>query len=201
MTKHRVLIALAMTLSGCSPQEGLPFYRTAEMSPEWLTKDQASARSMHRVAPFRMMDQNGAVVTEGAFDGKVTIVNFFFTTCGDVCPLTISHLQQLLGDIGNERRIQVLSYSVTPERDSVSELRHFAEHHNISDSRWHFLTGERDATERLAVVKTDKDRQYYAHKCDALDRRIDTMIYELFGLTKAEVGFVEELAEVEPALA
>jgi protein SCO1/2 len=150
MIRHRFGVALAVALSGCSPRQALPFYRTAQMSPEWLTAREASARSMHHVASFAMLDQNGSQVSERAFAGKATIVSFFFTKCGDICPMTTEHIQQLLGRMPNEARVQVLSYSVAPERDSLSELRWFADQHGISDARWHLLTGTREATERLA---------------------------------------------------
>jgi protein SCO1/2 len=144
------MLLLAMSLAGCAQREALPFYRTAEMTPEWLTAREAGARSMHHVAPFRMVDQRGAEVTERAFDGKATVVGFFFTRCGDICPTTTSNMRRLLALVPDEPRIQVLSHSVMPGQDSVAELRRFAEHHRISDPRWHLLTGVEAATEALA---------------------------------------------------
>ena len=150
MTRPRLLVALAITVAACSRREALPFYRTAELTPEWLTVRESRAREMHHVAPFTMTDQHGVSVTERAFEGRATIVTFFFTHCADICPTTTSNIRKLLEAIPDDGRIQVLSYSVTPERDSVAELRRFAERHHIADPRWHFLTGGREATERLA---------------------------------------------------
>jgi hypothetical protein len=42
---------------------------------------------------------------------------------------------------------------------------------------------------------TDKDRDYYTHKCANLDRRIDLLIYELYNLSKDEIALVEDTAD------
>jgi hypothetical protein len=48
-----------------------------------------------------------------------------------------------------------------------------------------------EAKKRLAKVKTDKDKTYYENKCAALDRQIDRLVYDLYGLTEEEVQIVE----------
>ena len=67
-----------------------------------------------------------------------------------MCPATTRNLARLLRELPNERRLQVLSYSVAPERDSVAALREFAVTHHADDGRWHFLTGTRASVEALA---------------------------------------------------
>src|SRR5439155_11394424 len=81
---------------GCSgKRSSLPFYRSAAMTPEWLSDEEADSVHPHRVGAFRAVDQAGAVVTEQALTGKITIAHFFFTQCGDVCPTTTRHLARL----------------------------------------------------------------------------------------------------------
>ena len=80
----------------------------------------------------------------------MTVAQFFFTQCTDVCPTTTANLHHLLEQLPDEPRVQLMSYSVTPERDSVGALQEFARAHGISDPRWHLLSGERATTERLA---------------------------------------------------
>jgi hypothetical protein len=43
----------------------------------------------------------------------------------------------------------------------------------------------------MAGAKTEKDKTYYEGKCAALDRQIDKLVYELYGLTEAEIAIVE----------
>ena len=48
-----------------------------------------------------------------------------------------------------------------------------------------------EAKKHLAKAKTDKDKTYYENKCAALDRQIDRLVYDLYGLTEEEVRIVE----------
>jgi len=144
------VVVIAALLSGCGQRiEDLPFFRSAAMTPEWLTTVDASSPSMHRVASFRAIDQTGSTITDKSFAGRVTVAHFFFTSCGDVCPTTTHNLQRMLGELP-DKRVQVLSYSVTPARDSIAELRRFIARHHVADTRWHFLTGDAPEFESLA---------------------------------------------------
>jgi protein SCO1/2 len=150
--KMRVVIALALAVAACDREKAelLPFYRSAEMTPEFLSASKATAKGVHRIGEFALTDQNGQPVTQDAFKGRVTLVHFFFAQCGDICPLTTRNLASALDGIGSAPTAQILSYSITPERDSVPALRAFAAHHKLTDPRWHFLTGDRATIERLA---------------------------------------------------
>jgi hypothetical protein len=48
-----------------------------------------------------------------------------------------------------------------------------------------------DAKKKLAQAITDKDTTYYRNKCAALERQIDRLVYDLYGLTAEEVTFIE----------
>jgi hypothetical protein len=47
------------------------------------------------------------------------------------------------------------------------------------------------AKKAWASAQTEKDKTYYDDKCKALDRQIDALVYELYGLTEAEIKIVE----------
>jgi len=47
------------------------------------------------------------------------------------------------------------------------------------------------AKKDFARAKTDKDRTYYENKIAALDRQIDHLVYDLYGLTVEDIGIVE----------
>jgi len=42
----------------------------------------------------------------------------------------------------------------------------------------------------LSAAKTDGDKDFYKNKCATLDRQIDALVYELYGLTTAEIKLV-----------
>jgi len=160
----RTLIVLALAAAAGCGHSRLPFYRTAAMTPEWLSAKDASAASVHRVAPFSLTDQHGARLTDRSLAGKVSVVHFFFTTCRDVCPTTTRNIAALLGDMHGDDRIQVLSHSIAPSADSVGALAHFAAERGIRDPRWHLLTGDSASIDALArrsyFVRLGNDTTY-----------------------------------------
>ncbi|HEX3868428.1 MAG TPA: SCO family protein [Gemmatimonadaceae bacterium] len=128
----------------------LPFYRSPTMTPEWLGDREASAPSMHRVADFAALDQRSLNVTQRDLDGRITIVQFFFTKCGDLCPTTTRNLAAVARDRHGQRELQLLSFSVAPDGDVVPTLAAYAAEHHITDPRWRLLTGSRSSIETLA---------------------------------------------------
>jgi len=55
-----------------------------------------------------------------------------------------------------------------------------------------------EAKQQLAKAKTDKDKTYYERKCADLDRQIDRLVYDLYGLTQEEIQIVEQQAKPAP---
>ena len=145
---HRIPVvrmrwALALLMMGACravPHDGLPYYRTKELTPEWVSASTADGPRMHRVPAFSVSNHRGEVVTEQTLRGRVTLVHFFYASCGRVCPRAVGNVQRLLSARSNDATFQVLSYTVQPERDSVAALAAYAVHHQITDLRWQLLT-------------------------------------------------------------
>jgi protein SCO1/2 len=147
------LVMVAAVVTGAThdgARSALPYYRSAEWTPEWLSDRDAARATMHHVGAFTALNQAGETVSESALAGKVTVVQFFFATCGDICPVTTSNLGRLLRDLPDAGDLQVLSYSVNPSRDSVGALRMFAAMRGIGDRRWQLLTMDSARTAALA---------------------------------------------------
>jgi hypothetical protein len=51
------------------------------------------------------------------------------------------------------------------------------------------------ARKQLAGAQSDKDKDFYTNRCDGLDRQIDTLVYDLYALTPAEIEIVEGAAK------
>ncbi len=50
------------------------------------------------------------------------------------------------------------------------------------------------AKKQRAAAQSDKDKDFYTHRCDGLDRQIDALVYDLYALTPAEIKIVEGVA-------
>ncbi len=143
---------LVINFGGCADaHDGLPYYRDKELTPEWVAARVADAPDMHRVGAFQLVDQRGEAVTERVIPGRITVVHFFYASCGRVCPRTQSNLAKWLRTMPNDARLQVLSHTVQPERDRVAVLAEYAAMHAITDMRWRLLTGPRRTIEGLAA--------------------------------------------------
>ena len=74
-------------------------------------------------APFELVDQRGARITEQAFRGHPTAVFFGFTHCPEVCPTTLFEMNGWLRELGEDgAELQAYFVSVDPARDTPEVL-------------------------------------------------------------------------------
>ena len=107
---------------------------------------------------FSLLDPDGNVRTLADFKGKAVVMFFGYTQCPDICPTTLTEMQQVMTLLGPQAdKVQVLFVTVDPERDSASILKQYVP---AFDSR--FL-GLRPADE-AALEKVTKDFKIYYKK-------------------------------------
>jgi protein SCO1 len=100
------------------------------------------------IPAFELVSQDGETVTNEAFEGNVTVVDFVFTNCPLVCPImtgTLADLSERLEGTG----VRFLSISVDPDRDTPERLKEFGGKYGADFSRWTFARGEKDATWKI----------------------------------------------------
>ncbi|MBX3021370.1 MAG: SCO family protein [Bdellovibrionales bacterium] len=134
--------------------EGLPYFVGQDLRPAWNVQTGPAPRSL---SSFHLTDQNSKNFTSHKLQGKVTIVSFFFTKCPGICPVTTARLRPVQKKFLQENRIEMLSFSITPEIDTPEQLTKFAKVHHINDRRWHLLTGDKTSIYRLARESFNAD--------------------------------------------
>jgi protein SCO1 len=97
----------------------------------------------HQVPDFSFLDQNGDTITQQIMLGKVTVVDFFFTTCPTICIDMTRNLKRVQEKFIQDRDVLILSHTVDPEADSVGQLRKYAVEHDVNTKMWHLLTGDK----------------------------------------------------------
>lgn len=102
------------------------------------------------VKPFAFKDQDGKHFTEKDMAGKIVAVNYFFTTCTGICPKMTNNLLPVYKKFRNEEDFMLVSHTCDPERDSVPELKTYAEKYSIDTEKWTFLTGAKDSLYNMA---------------------------------------------------
>ena len=73
-------------------------------------------------------------------DHQLSIINFIYTSCTNVCPLTTANFLQLK-QLAGDRDFQMISISIDPKRDTPARLRKFMQTQGALSPRWIFLTG------------------------------------------------------------
>jgi len=151
-------VAIIVVIS-CSQKPGiLPYYNTADFSPEWISDGDAKYNSIHKIAEFSFIDQNNQKVTNANFDGRVYVADFFFTTCPGICPQMTNNMVKLQDNYIDDDRIKFLSHSVTPWMDTVKQLKRYAIANGVVSKKWHLVTGDKEAIYNLAR------QSYFAEK-------------------------------------
>lgn len=103
---------------------------------------------------FKLVDQSGGIVTSESYAGKTLLVGFIYTNCPDICPMTTAKMrsiQQDLAQAGLLGDVQLLSFSVDPERDTPDVLAKYAAQYKADLGTWRFLTGGPEYVHRLIV--------------------------------------------------
>lgn len=129
--------------------ETLPFYNEATFTPHWIAPNDEILDTFHRISPFKFINQEGDIITEKDFEDKIYVVDFFFTICPGICPKMTTNMMQLQDEFLNDEEVWLLSHSVTPEIDSVSVLKQYAEEKGISSKTWHLVTGSQHEIYKL----------------------------------------------------
>ena len=102
------------------------------------------------VQPFSFTNQDGKQVTEKVLQNKITVVEYFFTTCKSICPIMNRQMQRVDEAFKNDSDIQIFSFTVDPETDDVPQMKKYATGHQATSGKWHFLTGEKEDLYKLA---------------------------------------------------
>ena len=142
-------VILMLFYNALLPNKKLPIYQPAMVNFE-LVDSTIQHQKFHRIADFSLINQNGKTVTQKDFKGKIYVADFFFTTCPTICIAMTDNLVKVQEKIKNNPHVMLLSHSVTPKIDSVSQLKKYAIEKGVIDQKWHLVTGDKKAIYDLA---------------------------------------------------
>ncbi len=173
-----VLILIIFLTSSCKQTannigdiSALPFYNQASFTPNWMSKDDDSMRTIHKIPSFSLTNQEGETITDQSLNGKIYVADFFFTICPGICPKMTANMGILQEEFMEDPDIMLLSHSVTPVRDSVPVLKAYAEKKGVLSDRWHLLTGDRQE------IYTLGRKAYFIEEDLGIERDIDEFLH------------------------
>ena len=119
-----------------------------------------------KVPGFKFVNQNGELISNEFYLGKVYIVEFFFTTCTTICPIMNTNLVHIQNSFTAFPNFGIASFSINPEYDTVNILSKYAKDNGIENPNWNLMTGEADEIYELA---NDGFNLYTAASSDFID--------------------------------
>ncbi len=101
---------------------------------------------------YNLVNQNNQnIVFPDYVKNKIVVINYIFTNCPDICPLSTNNMRLIQEGIKKEniKNVQFVSLSFDPKFDTPDVLKKFAGIRNLDLSNWDFLTGEKSVTDSI----------------------------------------------------
>jgi protein SCO1/2 len=121
----------------------------------------------HQTANFSMVNQLGDTVDLYDIKGRIIVANFIFTHCAGICPAMTKNMRKVQTSFATYKAgrrtidssvVQFLSFTIDPERDSVQQLKKFADRFEANHDNWWFLRGTRTELNKVAFEEFKVDQ-------------------------------------------
>ncbi|WP_298550013.1 SCO family protein [uncultured Algibacter sp.] len=103
-----------------------------------------------KVPNFSFTNQYGKTITNKDFEGKVYVIEFFFTTCPTICPRMNRNLIQIQNEFKDFDDFGVASFTINPDFDTPEILKAYASKYGVTNPNWHLMTGNKEAIYKLS---------------------------------------------------
>ena len=143
-------IVLYLFYNALKPIKVLPVYQPAMVNYELVDSTLQQIKKFHQIAPFSLTNQNGKIITQRDYQDKIYVADFFFTTCPTICPKMTENMALIQARILDDSQVKLLSFSVTPQIDSVAQLKRYAIEKEVNDQKWNLVTGDKKEIYTLA---------------------------------------------------
>jgi len=158
-------IILALFYYALKPVKRLPIFAPGKnVNQELVDSTIVHIKKKHFIADFALTNQNGEMITPEDYKNKIYVADFFFTTCGTICPIMTSNMKKVQNVIILDDDIKLLSHTVMPEIDTVAQLKRYAIEKGVLTNKWNLVTGSKKEIYNLArksylVAKYDPTKE------------------------------------------
>ena len=154
----RILVLLVLFVTGVTiayfmmlpDEKPLPVINPVDLEEEMVDPEMLRIGNGHRIGNFSFTNQYGETITQHAVKGKVYVAEYFFTTCGTICPKMNEQMQRVQRAFVDNDEVRLLSFTVDPLVDTVEQMKRYADGHGAKKGQWHFLTGSKEKLYSLA---------------------------------------------------
>ncbi len=129
----------------------LPVLTPSDLRPT-LVHPSLVGKTEHSIPNFTFINQDSLTITQDTVEGKIYVVDFFFTSCPSICIDLTNNLKLVQEAFKDSDDIFILSHSVDPKYDTVSRLKQYGEIHNINSKQWFLLRGTIEQITEMAQL-------------------------------------------------
>jgi len=149
----QILLIISAFLTGLVVFTGVFLYATGNLS--------GSTPGTSAIGgPFKLVDQNGASITDADIKGRPFLIFFGYTHCPDICPATLFEVSEVMRALGKDAdRTGALFITVDPERDTPAAMKDYL---SSFDPHLRGATGD-----QTAIDAAEKAYRVYAKKVPA----------------------------------
>lgn len=144
-----IIIGYEMILSS-KEQKAPGVINPIDVEPEMVDSLLQGKGYGHRIGEFSFQNQDNQTITLNEVKGKVFVAEYFFTTCGTICPKMNQQMKRVQEAFKTASDFKILSFTVDPEIDTVAQMKRYADLHGALAGKWHFLTGNKEELYQLA---------------------------------------------------
>ncbi len=160
------VICLTLFYFALKQKKTLPVFNPSDVNPELVDSTMQYIEKYHKIADFSFTNQNGKTITQKDYEGKIYVADFFFTTCGSICPIMTTNMVDVQKAFVRNPKVMLLSHTVFPETDSVAVLKKYAVEKGVDDRKWNLVTGDKKdiysmARKSYLAVKLGKPSELY----------------------------------------
>ena len=160
------IIVISLFYFALKPEKSLAIFNPSDVNPELVDTTVQYISKYHTIANFSFTNQNGKIITQKDYEGKIYVADFFFTTCKSICPKMTTNLVDVQKAFLNNPKVKLLSFSVMPDIDNVAVLKEYAKINGVVDSKWNLVTGDKKeiytmARKSFLAVKQGKPEELY----------------------------------------
>jgi len=160
------LVVLFLFYKALQPKKNLSIYAPSDVNSELVDSLVEHVQNNHKIQDWAFTNQNGKIITQNDYKGKIYVADFFFTTCTTICPMMSDNMVWLQENTKNYPDVMLLSHTVMPDIDTPEVLKKYAIQKNIDDKKWNLVTGTKKDIYYLArksylAVKTGNPSEMY----------------------------------------
>lgn len=96
------------------------------------------------VPKFELTNQNNQKISNKDYQGKVYVLEFFFSTCPSICPIMNKNMVEIQNEFFANPNFGQVSITINPEDDTVEVLKNHAKNIGVTSKNWNFLTGDKE---------------------------------------------------------